>query len=180
LGIDFLAGKIADLNSEMLQLRFLSGTERSNGFESQRTRQVKGKRRYGALTAFLRRNGESSREDPSRDSQESRGMVRSGKYTSPPRSRISGRRIVDSENHRVNKVSTQGKQIVVGKTETPKRRKSPELECVEPVQSPHEVIAARGVEQTVTKPQPSTRLQRAVNLVTSGDQLSDRQTSRHV
>jgi hypothetical protein len=42
LGVDFLAGKKADLYLEKSQLR-LSGTERSNGFESQRTRQVEGK-----------------------------------------------------------------------------------------------------------------------------------------
>jgi ABC-type uncharacterized transport system involved in gliding motility auxiliary subunit len=78
------------------------------------------------------------------------------------------------------KLAPRLKPIVVGKTETPKRRKSSELECVEPVPSPHVVIAARGHERTFTKPQPSTRLQRAVNLVTSGDQLSDRQTSCHV
>jgi hypothetical protein len=40
--MDFLAGKKADLNLEKLQLRLL-GAERSNGFERQRTRQVKGK-----------------------------------------------------------------------------------------------------------------------------------------
>jgi hypothetical protein len=41
LGTDFLAGRKADLNLENLQLRLLSVTEQSNGFESQRTRQVK-------------------------------------------------------------------------------------------------------------------------------------------
>jgi hypothetical protein len=48
------------------------------------------------------------------------------------------------------KLAPRVKQIVVGKTETPKRRKSPELECVQPVQSPHGVIAARGLERTLT------------------------------
>jgi hypothetical protein len=52
LGMDFLAGKKADLNFEKSQLRLLLGTERSNGFESQRTRQVKGKASHGALTVF--------------------------------------------------------------------------------------------------------------------------------
>jgi hypothetical protein len=64
LGVDFLAGKKSDLNLEKLQLRLLSGTERSNGVESQRTRQVKGKTGHGALTFFLRQKGESSREEP--------------------------------------------------------------------------------------------------------------------
>jgi hypothetical protein len=64
LGVDFLAGKKTDLNLEKSQLRLLIGTERSNGFESQRTRQVKGRTSHGALTVFLRRNGESIREEP--------------------------------------------------------------------------------------------------------------------
>jgi hypothetical protein len=64
LGVDFLAGKKADLNLEKLQLKLLSGTERSKGVESQRTRQVKGKTSHGGLTVFLRQKGESSREEP--------------------------------------------------------------------------------------------------------------------
>jgi hypothetical protein len=60
----FLAGKKADLNFEKSQLRLLLGTERSKGFESQRTRQTKGKNSHGALTVFVRRNGECSREEP--------------------------------------------------------------------------------------------------------------------
>jgi hypothetical protein len=61
--MDFLAGKKADLNLEKLQL-MLSGIERSHGFDSRRTRQVKGKTSHGAFTVFLRRNGECSREEP--------------------------------------------------------------------------------------------------------------------
>jgi hypothetical protein len=61
--VDFLVGRKADLNLEKSQLRLLSDTERSNGFECQRTPQVKGKTSHGALTVFFRRNGESSREE---------------------------------------------------------------------------------------------------------------------
>jgi hypothetical protein len=75
---------------------------------------------------------------------------------------------VDSENHSQLKLAPRVKQIVVGKNEAPKRRKSPEFECVEPVESSHGFLAARGLERTFTKPEPSTRLQRAVNLVIVG------------
>jgi hypothetical protein len=64
LGVDCLAGEKSDLNLEKSQLRLLSGTERSHGFESQTTRQVKGKTSRGVFTVFLRRNVEGSREEP--------------------------------------------------------------------------------------------------------------------
>jgi hypothetical protein len=87
---------------------------------------------------------------------------------------------VDSENHRDTKDSIQGKANSCGKDGDAETSEKPRVRGVEPVQSPLGVIAARGIERTLTKPQPSTRLQRAVNLVTSGDQLSGRQTSCHV
>jgi hypothetical protein len=73
---------------------------------------------------------------------------------------------VDSENHAVNKttesikLAPRVKQIVEGKLEMPKRRESPELVCVEPAQLPLEdVLAARGLSRTFTKPQQTNRSQ---------------------
>jgi hypothetical protein len=169
LGVDFLAGKKADLNLEKSQLRLLIGTERSNGFESQRTRHVKGKTSHGALTVFLRRNGEGSSEER---------LAKVRKVEEKCDQEINHRplemELREGESWILKttesiKLAPRVKQIVVGKTETPKRRKSPEIEAVEPVQSPQGVLAARGLERTFTKPQPSTRLQRAVNLATSSD-----------
>jgi hypothetical protein len=128
---------------------------------------------------FLRRNWKSSREEP---------VAKFGKFEEKCDQESTHRplemELREGESWIVKttesmKLARRGK-TVVGKTETPKRRKSPELECVEAVQAPHGVIAARGLERTLTKPQPSTRLQRALILVTSGDQLSGRQTSCHV
>jgi hypothetical protein len=62
--VDFLAEKKSDLNLEKSQLRLLSGIKCNNGFENQRTRQAKGRASHGALTVFLRRNGDCSREEP--------------------------------------------------------------------------------------------------------------------
>jgi hypothetical protein len=180
LGVDFLAGKKADLNLEKSQLRLLLGTERRNSFEIQRTRQVKGKTSHGALTVFLRRNGDCSREEPVAKV----GKVEEKCYQES-RHRPLEIELREEDSWIVKttdtvKLAPRVKQIVVENLEMPKRRKGPELQCVEPVQSPLGVIAARVLERTLTKPQPSTRLQRAVNLVTSGDQLSDRYTRCHV
>jgi hypothetical protein len=59
--MDFLAEKSADLNLEKLQLR-LTAAKFERGFESQGTRQARGKASHGALTVFVNRNGDYSRE----------------------------------------------------------------------------------------------------------------------
>jgi hypothetical protein len=152
IGMDFLAGKKADVNLEKSQLRLLSGTERSNGFESQRTQQTKGKASHGDLTVFLRRNGECSREEPV-------AIVRKveEKCDQESKHRPLKMDLQEGESWIVKttetKLAPRVKQIVVGKLEMLKRRESPELVCVEPVQLPLEgVFAAGGLSRTFTKP----------------------------
>jgi hypothetical protein len=72
LGVDILAGKKALINLEKSQFRLLSGTERRNGFESQRTRQVKGKTSHGALTVFCDETGKVVAKNQLRKSGKSR------------------------------------------------------------------------------------------------------------
>jgi hypothetical protein len=108
---------MADLNLEKSQLRLLSGTERSNGFENQRTRQVKVKTSHGALTVFLRRNGKGSREAEEKCDQESAHRpleieVRAGESW-----------IVKTTES--IKLARRVKQIFVGNLEMPKRRERP-------------------------------------------------------
>jgi hypothetical protein len=167
LGVDFLAGRKADINLKKLQLR-LSDTERSNGFESQRTRQFKEKTSHGALTDFLRRNGDGSREEPVAKVRKVEEMFDQESKQRPLEMEVRERESWIVKTPESIKLAPRVKQIVVRKLETPKRRKSPELECVEPVQSPHTFLAARGLERIFMKTQHSTRLQSAVNLLTSG------------
>jgi hypothetical protein len=64
IGIDYLTAKKADLNLEKSQLRLLADTKFIHGFESQRTWQVGRKASHGALTVFVRRNGDYNHEKP--------------------------------------------------------------------------------------------------------------------
>jgi hypothetical protein len=175
--MDFLAGKKADLNLEKLQLRLLPGTERSNGFESQRTRQVKEKTSHGALTVFLRRNGEGSREEPVANVRKGEEKsVQESKHRPLEMDLREGKSWIVNTTETI-KFAPRVKQIVVGNLEMPKRRESPELVCVEPAQPPLDgVLAARRLSRTFTKPQQSTRSQCAMTSVEAGDQLTSIQT----
>ena len=62
--MDFFAEKNADLNLEKSQLRLLTAAKFKHSFESQGTRQARGKASHGALTIFVNRNGDYSREEP--------------------------------------------------------------------------------------------------------------------
>jgi hypothetical protein len=84
---------------------------------------------------------------------------------------------VDSEKHGVHKVSTQGKADNCAKDGDAETSEKPRVRGRRASPVTPRSHSSFGLERTLTKPQPSNRLQRAVNLVTSGDQLSDRQTS---
>jgi hypothetical protein len=128
----------------------------------------------------LRRNGKGSREEPvAKVGKVEEKCDQESKHRPLEMELREGESWIAKTTESIT-LAPMVKQIVVGMLDMPKRRESPELECVEPVQSPHTVLAARGLERTFTKPQQSTRLQRAVKLVTSGDQLSGRQISCHV
>jgi hypothetical protein len=138
---------------EKSQLR-LSGNERSNGFESLRTRQVQGKTSHGALTVFLKRNGECSRDEPNAKVRKDEEMCDQESTHRPLEIELrEGESWIVKTTQRV-KLAPRVKQIVVGKLEMLKRRESPELVCVEPAQLPLEsVLTARGFSRTFTKPQ---------------------------
>jgi hypothetical protein len=78
LGMDFFAGKKADLNLEKLQLGLFSGTEQSHGLESQNTAGQGKDQSRSPYGLFETKWGMQSRRT-SRESQEIRGKVRSGK-----------------------------------------------------------------------------------------------------
>jgi hypothetical protein len=144
--LDFLAEKKADLNLEKSQLRLLSGTKCNDGFESQRTRQAKGKASHGALTVFLRQNGDCSHEEP----------VAKVRKVEEKRKQESKNRPLEMEFREESwivkttetiKLAPRVKQIVVGKLQMPKCWESPELVSVEPA-----VTAGRCSSSTRTLP----------------------------
>jgi hypothetical protein len=78
IGMNFLARKKADLNLEKSQLRLFSGTERSNGLKVRENGRLRERPVTEPLLSFKTKWGMQSRRT-SRDSQESRGKVLSGK-----------------------------------------------------------------------------------------------------
>jgi hypothetical protein len=126
IGMDFLAEENAHLNLEKSQLR-LSGTKCNKGFENQRTRQAKGKASHGALTVFLRRNGDCRREEPVAKVRKVEEM-REQEFKLLPLAVevLEGKSWIVKTTETI-KLAPRVKQIIVGKLKMPKRRESPEL-----------------------------------------------------
>jgi hypothetical protein len=159
----------------------LTAAKFERGFESQGTRQAKGKASHGTLTVFVHRNGDYSREEHIAKAPRCEGKRKQESKQRPHEIEIRERESWIVKTTETIKPAPKAKQIVVGRMEMSKRRESPELVCVEPAQLPLEgVLAARGLSRIFTKAQQPTKTQEAIISVTSCDQLSSTQTGMYV
>jgi hypothetical protein len=83
------------------------------------------------LSVFIRRNGDHSRGEPVAKVRKAEGMREQKRKQRPPKIEFRKGESWVVKTTETIKLAPREKQIVVGKLEIPKRRKSPELVCVE-------------------------------------------------